>query len=107
MPIQPTTLNHRLTTPNKLFEAIAADVPVVASDLPGMAAVVRETGCGRLVDPRDPAAIAAAIRAVLDARPEERAALAAGLALGRERYGWHHQAAVLLNEYEQLTGQPW
>ena len=47
MPIQPTTLNHRLTTPNKLFEAMAAGVPVVASDLPGMATIVRETGCGR------------------------------------------------------------
>ena len=46
MPIQPTTLNHRLTTPNKLFEAMAAGVPVVASDLPGMAPIVRETGCG-------------------------------------------------------------
>jgi glycosyltransferase involved in cell wall biosynthesis len=107
MPIQPTTLNHRLTTPNKLFEAIAADVPVVASDLPGMATIVRETGCGRLVDPRDPSAIAAAVRSVLDADADQRAAFAAGLALGRERYGWHHQAAVLLAEYERLTGQPW
>ena len=55
MPIQPTTLNHRLTTPNKLFEAMAVGVPVVASDLPGMAAIVRETGCGVLCDPTDPA----------------------------------------------------
>ena len=44
MPIQPTTLNHRLTTPNKLFEALAAGVPVVASDLPGMALWSRQRG---------------------------------------------------------------
>ena len=30
MAIQPTTLNHRYTTPQKLWEAIAAGVPVVA-----------------------------------------------------------------------------
>ncbi len=35
MPIQPTTLNHRLTTPTRLFDALGAGVPVVASDLPG------------------------------------------------------------------------
>ena len=67
MPIQPTTLNHRLTTPNKLFEAMAAGVPVVASDLPGMADIVRESGRGLLVDPTDPHGIAAAISRILDA----------------------------------------
>ena len=44
MAIQPTTLNHRYTTPQKLFESMAAGVPVVASDLPGMAPIVRATG---------------------------------------------------------------
>ena len=64
MPIQPSTLNHRLTTPNKLFEAMAVGVPVVASDLPGMAPIVAETGCGVVCDPTDPAAIADAIRSI-------------------------------------------
>lgn len=107
MPIQPTTLNHRLTTPNKLFEAIAAGVPVVASDLPGMAPIVRETGCGVVVDPTDPAAIAAAIRGVLDGPPEYRMAIIDGLGRARETYSWERQAEILIAEYGRLTGHPW
>ncbi len=108
MPIQPTTLNHRLTTPNKLFEAMAAGVPVIASDLPGMADIVRESGCGVLVDPTDPGAIAAAARAILDATPEERRAYGErGLAAAHGTYNWETQAELLLAEYGRLTGRPW
>ena len=70
IPIQGDTLNHRLATPNKLFEALAAGVPVVASDLPGMAPIVRELDAGVLVDPARPAAIAAGIRALLEPAPD-------------------------------------
>ena len=35
MAIQPTTLNHRFTTPNKLFEAIAAGVRSSPPTCPG------------------------------------------------------------------------
>ena len=108
MPIQPTTLNHRLTTPNKLFEALAAGVPVVASDLPGMAPIVRETGCGRLVDAADPGAIAAALRDVLATPPDEMAEWRASCsAAARETYNWESQMDGLLEEYSRLTGRPW
>jgi glycosyltransferase involved in cell wall biosynthesis len=108
MPIQPSTLNHRLTTPNKLFEAMAAGTPIVASDLPGMATIVRETGCGVLCDPTSPASVAAAIRSILEAPAGELAAYGErGLAAVRERYNWEAQAEVLLAEYGRLTGQPW
>lgn len=107
MPIQPTTLNHRLTTPNKLFEAIAAGVPVLASDLPGMAPIVRSTGCGELVDPTDPNAIATALRTLLDPSAERQATLREGIARAQEAYSWDRQMAALLAEYGRLTGRPW
>ncbi|MEO8229110.1 MAG: glycosyltransferase family 4 protein [Chloroflexota bacterium] len=104
MPIQPTTLNHRLTTPTRLFDALGAGVPVVASNLPGMGAVVRETGAGVLCDPTDPASIAAAIRSVLDAPPERRQALReAALAAARGPYAWERQVDRLLEVYRELT----
>jgi starch synthase len=108
MPIQPSTLNHRLTTPNKLFEAMAAGVPVVASDLPGMAGIVRETGCGVLCNPTSPAAIATAIRSILEAPDSERAAYRErSLAAAHGRYSWESQVEILLAEYGRLTGRPW
>jgi glycosyltransferase involved in cell wall biosynthesis len=108
MPIQPSTLNHRLTTPNKLFEAMAAGVPVVASDLPGMSGIVRETGCGVLCDPTDPAAIAAAIQSILDApEPERTAYRERAIAAAHGTYSWEAQVEILLAEYGRLTGRPW
>lgn len=108
MPIQPTTLNHRLTTPNKLFEALTAGVPLVASDLPGMAPIVRESAAGRLVDPTDPAAIAHALRAILDAPEADRAAMRArALAAAHDSYNWETQVGRLFAEYGRLTGRPW
>jgi glycosyltransferase involved in cell wall biosynthesis len=108
MPIQPTTLNHRYTTPNKLFEAMAVGVPVVASDLPGMAPTVREVDGGLLVDPTDPAAIAAACNTLLDEAPEAAAERRRRiLAAAHATYNWEAQMARLLEEYGRLTGRPW
>ena len=93
MPIQPSTLNHRLTTPNKLFEAMAAGVPVVASDLPGMADIVRETGCGPAVRPDRTRGDRGAIR-VAPRRARRRAVdVYAGraLAAAHGRYNWEAQ----------------
>jgi glycosyltransferase involved in cell wall biosynthesis len=108
MPIQPSTLNHRLTTPNKLFEAMAAGVPVVASDLPGMATIVRATDCGVLCDPADPTAISAALRTILEAPEDERLAFGRrGLEASHTEYNWEDQVGMLLAEYGRLTGKPW
>ena len=59
-----------------LVEAMAAGVPVVASDIPGYDEVVRDGVDGLLVPPRDPEALADAAARVLD-DPRLAASLAA------------------------------
>ena len=108
MPIQASTLNHRLTTPNKLFEAMAAGVPSVVSDLPGMATIVRETGCGVLIDPADPAAIGRAIASIVELPESDWVTWRQRcLSAAHDRYSWETQVARLMAEYTRLTGKPW
>jgi glycosyltransferase involved in cell wall biosynthesis len=108
MPILPTTLNHRLTTPNKLWEAISVGVPVVASNLPGMAEIVRAIDAGRLVDPNDPGSIAAGLTELLEEPPTVRSARRARLlAAAHDVYNWETQSARLFAEFGRLTQRAW
>jgi glycosyltransferase involved in cell wall biosynthesis len=104
--IQPSTLNHVLSTPNKLFEALAAGVPVVASDFDGLRAIVVNDPDGPLgvvCDPADPAAIAAAIRSIVEAPAEERDALRGRcLAAAHRRWNWESESAKLVELYRTL-----
>lgn len=57
--------NHRLSLPNKVFEYLAAGIPVVVSDLPEVRALVERAAAGATAAPNDADAVAAAIRAVI------------------------------------------
>ena len=108
---QPISRNERISTPNKLFECLAAGVPVVSSDFPARRRIVIDDPDGPLgavCDPTDPVAIAAALRVVLDRSTEETADLRRRvLAAAHARWTWERQAATLLEVYGRLTGRPW
>ena len=88
--------------PTKLFEYMAAGLPVIASDFPQWRRFVEEAQCGLLVDPLDPDAIAEAMRWMLE-RPDEAAAMGArGREAVRTRYSWEREAPRLLAFYEEL-----
>lgn len=85
-----------------LVEAMAAGTPVVASAIPGYAAVVRDGVDGRLVPPGDVDALATAMEALVT-NPRLRRALAAE---GRRRaadYDWGEVADRIRNVYASLT----
>ncbi|MGW6494859.1 glycosyltransferase [Nonomuraea angiospora] len=82
------------------IEAMACGVPVVASAVGGHLDTV--AGCGVLVPPRRPRALARALSDVLD-HPRRRAELAAAGALrARERYGWARVAELTEAVYTQV-----
>lgn len=62
---EPVTESIRLALPNKLFEYLAAGLPVVVADIPEMRRVVEGFGVGLVVDPYDRDGLAAAIRRAL------------------------------------------
>jgi len=55
--------------PLKLFETLACGIPVVVTDFPGQADLVRDHGCGLVIPADDPASLARAV-ARLSADPE-------------------------------------
>ena len=108
MAIQPTT---RQPPVHDAPEAVRGDrgrCAVVASDLPGMAAIVQASrgsaSCAtRRRPPRSPRRSAGSS----SARPEDRAALRAHvLEVARERYNWGAQLSTLLGLYRELAPPP-
>lgn len=96
------TANHIESQPNKLFEYMAAGLPVIASRFPLWQEIVEGNGCGLVVDPLDPAAIASAIDWLL-AHPAEAEAMGArGRDAVRERFNWPREEAMLLDCYARL-----
>lgn len=89
--------------PNVLAEALAAGVPCVAADCGDAGAIVGDAG--RLVPPRDPAALAAGVLELLAAGAEIRARLgSAGRARVQARFSLEAAVAAHVALYEELTG---
>lgn len=88
-----------------LTEAFAESTPVVASDIPGYADVVRDGIDGQLVPRGDARALAEALlELALD--PERRAHMALAARERAERFAWPHVAEEVLSSYEDAISVP-
>jgi len=101
--LQDTCENHRLALPNKLFEYIAAGVPVVAADLPETRRLIERYRVGWCAPPEDPAALADALALALahcgDGELERRLAVAA------RELCWAREQKRLLALYSGLAAR--
>jgi len=93
----PIHVNEHMNTtiPNKLFDYMSVGLPVITTDSIPSARVVRETGCGEVIPPKDARALADAIQRLSD--PEDRRARGeAGRQAVIEEYNWERDTAQLL-----------
>jgi len=99
--LQPTA-SYREALPVKMFEYMAAGIPVIASSFPLWREIVEGSACGLCVDPCDPQAIAAAIDHLATHPRQAREMGANGRRAVLARYNWEREADKLLAFYGDL-----
>jgi glycosyltransferase involved in cell wall biosynthesis len=94
--------NHVNAMPHKLFEYLAAGLPVIVSDFPCWRELIGREGCALFVDPLSPASIAEALLWLLR-HPAQAAQMGQnGRRAVAENYNWERESERLLTTYAEL-----
>ncbi|CAO3429065.1 glycosyltransferase family 4 protein [Azospirillum doebereinerae] len=97
------TQNYLDTQPVKLFEYMAAGIPVITADFPYHRGIVERHGCGLCVPPTDPDAIAKAIQWVFDHPGEAEAMGRRGCEAVAAHYNWANEERELMRLYGRIA----
>ena len=95
--------NHINAQPNKMFEYMSAELPVIASDFPLWRDIIETAGCGLCVDPTDVQAIAAAVQQLAENPVLVEQLGKAGRAAVLMKYNWPAEAKKLIEFYEERS----
>ena len=104
--LDPINESKRLSLANKIFEYMAAGVPILTTDLPENRRIVEQCDCGWLIPEREPAAIAGHVRRILEDPDEMKRRGRNGRHWFEERYNWEIESQQVVDVVERLLPQP-
>jgi glycosyltransferase involved in cell wall biosynthesis len=101
--IQPICLSYRMSLPNKVFEYVAAGLPVLGSDLPAISSLVNEHRIGLLAAPGEVEDVAAKLAEMLE--PERNRAFRDAARTAAGELHWDREAERLADEYRRAAAE--
>lgn len=93
-----TNLNYRYSLPNKLFDYIHTNTPIICSDLVEIRKIVEKYDVGRVIPSHHPKDIAKTITEIL-AQPEQLALLKSNCEQAAKVENWNHECTILEEIY--------
>ena len=93
-----TNINYRYSLPNKLFDFIAARIPVIASNLTEIAKIVKENNCGIIIPEVSPDEIVKAIQKLKE-NPGLLSELKRNAVTASELLNWENESAKVAELY--------
>lgn len=95
-------INYIDALPVKMFEYMAAGIPVIASDFPLWKNIIEGCKCGICVDPLNPEAIAKAVEYIFQHKKEASQMGQNGKKAVLEKYNWEIEKQKLIAVYKKL-----
>ncbi len=97
-----TNLNYRFSLPNKLFDYVMAETPIIATNLPEVARLVNEKELGLIIEHATPSEIASAVNELL-ANPERLKVIRANLRRAQSDLSWKSEFEEVLKRLSGLV----
>jgi glycosyltransferase involved in cell wall biosynthesis len=99
------SINHRFALPNKVFDFIRAEVPVVVSNLLEIRKLVEQYRIGIVVEDNQPETIAQTVNSLLSNK-EQYQQFKKNIAIASQELCWENEETVLKTIYLSIASNP-
>ncbi|MDL2323188.1 glycosyltransferase [Bacteroidales bacterium OttesenSCG-928-A17] len=91
-------LNYYFALPNRIFDYIRENIPILANDFPEVSRIISHYQVGRLIDNYEPEYLASVIREMVHEEKNET-----GFALANAELSWENESRILLKIIQEAS----